>query len=133
MGETKETEALKRETDKIQEKAQKLLTHKEQNVRELAEQFLKIYSKPEYDSFVSLMVQYNNWLAQFKEKQIDLFSVEQKPIFEVAHKFFSEMKPYIDMISYLQSKLTKEEVETAKVAANAYERNLQKRGVIDGE
>jgi Zn-dependent M16 (insulinase) family peptidase len=115
----------------MKEIAESLLKHKDENVRKLSEAYLKILQKPEYESYISLLTQYTNWTKQYQDNKINLFKADDKPIFEIAHKFFTEMKPYIDLLSLLQTKLTTEEVEKAKTAASSYERALQRHGVLD--
>lgn len=113
------------------EKAQKLLTHKDKEVRELAQEYINIQKKPEYPGFVALQGQYNNWLKQYTEKQINLFEVAEKPVFEVAHKFFTEIELYISVLNKLKSKLTEEEKQEAQEAVGAFERSLQRNGILD--
>lgn len=111
----------------------KLAKNKDPDVRELLDQIARLFESPYYAPFVSLLTQKSSWNKQYQSKAMNLFDSEDKPVFEVAHKFFLEMKPYLELEEYLRQKLTPEQQEKAKVAANAFERNLQRRGVLDAE
>jgi hypothetical protein len=116
-----------------EELLKRLSKSKDPDVKALVDQVGKMLESPYYDPFISLLVQKTDWNRQYREKGMNLFDSDDKPVFEVAHKFFLEMKPYLELEEYLRQKLTPEQQEKAKVAANAFERNLQRRGVLNAE
>jgi hypothetical protein len=109
---------------------EKVLNHKDKEVRDLAVKLEKMFSKVDYDAFVSLSVQLSSFFKQYQQNKIDLFEANDKPVFEMAYKFFSELKPLIELQDYLRAKLTPQEQEKAKVATSVLEQALQESGAI---
>lgn len=108
----------------------KFLNHKDKDVRELAAKLEKMFAKVDYEAYVSLSVQLSSFFTQYKTNKIDLFNGEDKPIFEMAYKFFNELKPLIELQDYLRAKLTPQEQEKAKIATSLLEQALQESGAI---
>jgi exonuclease V gamma subunit len=108
----------------------KFLNHKDKEVRELALKLQKMFDKVDYEAFVSLSVQLSSFFKQYQQYKIDLFNAEDKPVFEMAYKFFNELKPLIELQDYLRAKLTPQEQEKAKVATSLLEQALQESGAI---
>lgn len=46
--------------------------------------------------------------SQLEENHIDLFTVEDKPKFEMIHKFLTELSSYIDTIEKIRAKMNPE-------------------------
>lgn len=108
------------------------MTDKE-TIKSLQEEITALKAKlelPIYDSFLTISVQLKNWNTQLKGSEIDLFNADSKPIFEMAYKYFVEMKPLIELQEYLQSKLCEEDITKGKEAVSALEKALQKRGAF---
>jgi len=79
-------------------------TLREENKR-LQKKIAEMVELPMYQSYVSISVQLKNWNKQLQESQIDLFNPENKPVFEMAYKYFVEMKPLLELQEFLKSKL----------------------------
>lgn len=97
---------------------------------ELKARIEKIIELPIYQSYLSISVQLENWNKQLQTQKINLFESENKPIFEMAYKYFVEMKPLLELQEYLRSKLTEDEAPKAKQAISALEKALQERGAF---
>lgn len=77
---------------------------------EYLENRLKVYEQSPYvSSYLSLAQTIDNWNKQLFEHQINILNVEDKPKFEMAHKFLTEQKPYIEQLEYLRKLMTPEE------------------------
>lgn len=106
----------------------KLSNHKDPDVKNLVIQVNSMMENHHYESYISLSIQLKNWINQYKKNKIDLFNSEQKPIFEMAYKFYSELKPLLELQDYLKAKLSPEAILEAKKATSALEQVLQESG-----
>lgn len=110
---------------------ERLSKSKDADVKELVEQCKVFTQSPYYNPLVSWLVQKADWEKQTRENKINIFKEENKPVFESLRKYFAEMKAMIDLEEFLRTKLTPEKQEEAKEAANAFERSLQRNGMLD--
>ena len=69
---------------------------------------------PFYNSYVALKITTERWNKQLTEKEIDLFSIEDKPLFDMAHKYLTEQKPYLEQMDFLLGKMTPQEKDEAE-------------------
>jgi len=75
----------------------------EQYIEFLEEELEKFLSSPYLDSYRACMNTIQSWNRQLTAQEIDIFNVEDKPKFEMAHKYLTEQKPYIEQLEYLRS------------------------------
>jgi len=64
---------------------------------------------PYLNSYLACWHTIENWNSQLQGKSIDIFNTEEKPKFEMAHKYLTEMKPYIEQLEYLRKLMTPEQ------------------------
>ena len=69
----------------------------------------KFKESPYVNSFLSCYRTIENWNRQLSENEIDIFNVEDKAKFDMAHKYLTEQKPYIEQLEYLRKLMTPEQ------------------------
>jgi len=86
-------------------------------------------NSPYKQSYLALVNQLDHWNRQLVEAQIDIFAESTDKVFQRAHKFFSESKPYFEQLEYLRGLMTAEDIkkvdETRKLGkGSAAERHI---------
>ena len=82
--------------------------------RELAEAFLKMTAKPQWDAYVTLKTVIDDWNKQIQDKGIDIFGLKDDKSFDRGIKYLSEIGDYAESLEKMVNKLTAEEVKTAE-------------------
>lgn len=82
-------------------------------LKEFFEHYAAIVSSPYYEGYTTVKSQVMTWQKDIQEKKITISGDEKDKKFERAHKFFSELKPYYDLLDFFRSKMTPEEVRSA--------------------
>ncbi len=75
---------------------------------------LGLYEKSPYSSsYLACKTTIDRWNEQLMETEISLLDSEQKPMFDMAHKYLTEQKPYIDQLEYLRGKMSPDDKKAA--------------------
>jgi len=116
----------------------KLLAHKDDDVKALAQEYQTIVASPTYDTYITVLGQTRDWNSQLKigldgKGKIDLFADKDEKAFERAFKYFHEILSLNDTLDKLRAKLSPEDKkradkETAEQSGSTYEIALKKTG-----
>lgn len=78
-------------------------------IKEQDEELRKFKESPLASSYLSCLKTIERWNKQLYDKEIDIFNIEDKPKFDMAHKYLTEQKPYIEQLEYLRKLMTPEQ------------------------
>ena len=84
---------------------------KDKSVLAYVEYLESKFKSPYYNSYTACKTTIDRWNAQLMKREIDIFDSENKSIFDMAHKFLTEQKPYLEQLEYLSKLITPEEVK----------------------
>ena len=73
-----------------------------------------LIKSPFFNSYIACKTTTDRWNNQLIANEIDLFNPEDKAKFDMAHKYLTEQKPYLEQLEYLLSKMTPEEKDEAE-------------------
>ena len=74
---------------------------------------ISIYEKsPLLSSYIAVKATVDEWNKRIAETQIDIIDEKNKDTFGMVHKYFTEMKPYLELLEYIRSKMTDVEKKT---------------------
>lgn len=81
---------------------------------EYLEKKIELYEKSPYSSsYLACKKTIDRWNNQLLDTEISILEAEQKPMFDMAHKYLTEQKPYIDQLEYLRGKMSPEDKKAA--------------------
>lgn len=85
------------------------------NCKELAQEnehlkeLLKIYEESPFESsYIACKSTIENFNKQLSEKEINIFDIEDKPKFEMAHKYLTEIDGYLASLDKIRSRMNPE-------------------------
>lgn len=61
------------------------------------------------DCYLSVTKKITEWNEQLNGKKIDILDSDNKTVFEMVHKYFTELKYYIELANDIKNKLTPEQ------------------------
>lgn len=94
------------------EKIKKLLTHKDEDVKKLAEFVNEILYSPYYESYSAMLFNIKSWNKQITEGgAIDLLSDKDDKSYDRTMKFFLEGKYLHEQLDYYRSKMLPEDIK----------------------
>ena len=77
---------------------------------EYVEAKLRQYEEsPLITAYISTLTFVNRLCKQIYTQEVDIFDPENKPIFEMAHKFQTELLPYLETLDEIRKKMTPEQ------------------------
>ena len=82
-------------------------------ISELETELSIFKESPLVNSYLSTLTFINKIDKQIKDKDIDIFNAENKPIFEMAHKYQTEKIPYLEQLEWLRNKMSPEQQKEA--------------------
>lgn len=111
--------------------ANKLLTHKDEDVRELAKEYLAVMSSPHLETYLIVKNQMSDWNQQLIIKKnetvpspdgksktvkgrIDIFADSDNKDFDRAVKYFSEIVKFHEILDTLRKRMTPEEIKKSE-------------------
>jgi hypothetical protein len=75
---------------------------------------LKIYKdSPHENSYLACFKTIENFNDQLSAKKIDIFNVDETPIFEMAHKYLTELDGYLATLDKIRMRMNPEEAKAA--------------------
>lgn len=77
-------------------------------VEELQERLRWYEESPLESSYTACKNTIEKFNAQLSEKEVDIFDIETKPIFEMAHKYLTEMDGYLATLEKIRSRMNPE-------------------------
>jgi hypothetical protein len=78
-------------------------------IDELRAELKKYTESPFVDSYLSTLTFINNTDKDITEKSGELFTIDNKVLFEMAHKYQIEKIPYFEQLEWLRSKMSPEQ------------------------
>lgn len=91
--------------DKLLEKLSK---HKDSDVRELVESYLFYVESPFEDSYLATYNTITSFNQKLREAKIDILNIDDKPKFEMAHKYLVELDGYLATLEKIRSRMSPE-------------------------
>ena len=86
-------------------------TIKDKKITEYVNFLEEKLKSPYCKSYLAIKETIDRWNAQLKDTEINILDPEQKAVFEMAHKYMTELKPYIETLKYLEGLMTPQEKE----------------------
>lgn len=87
---------------------EKLSKHKEPEVRELVESYIFYAESPFEDSYTATYKTIQSFNVKLKESKIDILNIEDKPKFEMAHKYLTELDGYLNTLEKIRARMSPE-------------------------
>lgn len=87
---------------------EKLSKHKDAEVRELVESYIFYTESPFEDSYTATYKTIQSFNSKLQESKIDILSIEDKPKFEMAHKYLTELDGYLSTLEKIRSRMSPE-------------------------
>ena len=76
---------------------------------------LKVYEEsPLVKSYLACLTTIDCWNEQLIKTEINIMDAQQKDNFAMAHKYLTEMKPYIEQLDYLRKLMSPEQKKEAE-------------------
>jgi hypothetical protein len=93
---------------------------------------LKIYTEsPFVESYISTLTFINSTDKNIIDKVDDMMTVDNKVIFEMAHKYQTEKIPYFEQLDWLRKKMSPEQVEELENKVNEIRVKKQRIGTAE--
>lgn len=93
-----------------EKKLEKLSKHKDEDVRELVEDYKNYTESPLEEAYLSILKQINHWLKEIDKSPISIKNTDDSDnkAFEKAHKLMTTLDSLFDKLEYLRSKMSPE-------------------------
>lgn len=83
-------------------------------LEEAEEQLGYFIHSPSVIAYKAINTQVERLCAQLESGTIDIFNPEDKVKFEMAHKFMTELTPYLDTLDAIRKRLSPDELKTVE-------------------
>ena len=88
---------------------QKCTPEVRQYIEQLESDLKKFNESPLVDSYLATLQFLNNIDSQIINGHIDIFDNDNKPKFEMAHRFLLEKTPYLEQLKYIRKEMSPEQ------------------------
>lgn len=95
---------------------------------EEAEEQLEYFTTSPYSSgYVAIATQIESFNGQLQERAIDIFDPSQKAVFEMGHKYSTEIMPYYDRLEEFRKRMTPVELLDAQKEVTSQVDSVRKK------
>lgn len=77
-----------------------------QRIKELEDKLARFEKSPLKNAYLSVLETMTTWFEQIKTSKINITDSEDKPKFEMVHKFFTELMFYLETLDKIRAKMT---------------------------
>ncbi len=71
-------------------------------------------NSPYVSGYIAIATQIESFNGQLQDRAIDIFDPSQKSVFEMGHKYSTEIMPYYDRLEEFRKRMTPEELKNAQ-------------------